>query len=289
MALVDFYQLAILFKLRRDDASFLPIHSVHPLPIRSAHPLPMSTTPPRRSSPLVELGQAPLLVHPSVQVLQTPKRPTRSVPSLTPCSRGSGARTKQEGNTDREDRYKCDEYEEYVREDLKSRIFVDFEVFMKSVLHVPDAWKSRWGSMIKAVKDNSEFRELLKMYRKVCDTPGPHETDFYKPLMEIANKVLDLLSECEFDTHSGIDQRYHVNDPKVLRGGVFNKVGLIPDLVVLHEGRKPGGKPGLHWANPLHILEVKPYDNALCEGTDTARLVVDGKPATNHSSSFGHD
>ena len=287
MALVDFYQLVVLYKLRREDANFLPTQSVHPLP--------MSATPPPSPAPvLVDPGQASSSTHPSAQTLQ-PKTPPRSssaahsVPGITPCSRGTSVRSRQEGNTDRVDGYKRDEYDDYVREDLRSRVFIDFEVFMKSVLHVPTDWKEEWKSMIEAVKKDSAFTQFRERYRQCCEDSKSLEEEFYEPLMETANAVLNVLSQLEFPKDSGIPHRYHVNAPKVVRGGVIDKVGLIPDLVVLHEGREPGGRLGLHWANPLHVLEVKPYDNALCTGVSLPRLVVDGKPAANYSSSLGHD
>jgi hypothetical protein len=208
------------------------------------------------------------------------------VPDLTPCSRGTSVRSKQEGNTDRVDGYKCDEYDAYIREDLDGRVFIDFEVFIKTVLHVPKDWKEEWKSRIEAVKRGSAFTVPHEKYCNFCEDPKLSEGEFYEPLMETANAVLSRL---EFPEDSGIPQQYHVNAPKVVRGGVFDKVGLIPDLVVLHEGLKPGGVPGLHWPNPLHVLEFKPYDNALCTGETLPRLVVDGKLAANHSSSPGHD
>ena len=60
----------------------------------------------------------------------------------------------------------------------------------------------------------------------------------------------------------------------------MGKKGLSPDLVLLHKNRPPpraGVNKLLHWANPLQVLEVKPYDNALCDGKNMPRLVVGGK------------
>jgi len=64
---------------------------------------------------------------------KTPERngnTTRPVPGITPQSRGSSVRQRQEGDTDRVDNYNRDDYEEYIREHLKNRVFVDFEVFI---------------------------------------------------------------------------------------------------------------------------------------------------------------
>ena len=79
---------------------------------------------------------------------------------------------------------------------------------------------------------------------------------------------------------SGIPQRYHVSNAKKFQGGIFNKADLSPDLVVLHE--KCGNNPtGVHWANALHILEVKPQGTAICDGRNMPRLVVNGEHATD--------
>ena len=273
MALFDFYQLGFLYKLRRVDACFLSIHS---------HPLMSATTPPR--SPSVESDQdhssSPL---PTQPVFKTPERKrgsARPAPDITPLSHGSSVRQRQEGDTDRVERYKREDYDGYIREDLQSRVFVDFEVFMKHVLHVPDDWKTLWGQAIRAVKGDPDFKAHLEEYRRHCDNSSAQEVSFYKPLVDTANAVLDVLSRPEFsDISSGIPQYYCVNDPKKIRGGVFSKTGLSPDLVALHEDCRPSGEESLHWANPLHILEVKPFDGALCDGNSMPILVVNGECA----------
>ena len=188
-------------------------------------------------------------------------------------------RSRQEGDTDRIDKYDCADYEGYIREDLTSRVFVDFEVFMKSVLHVPDDWETRWERAIEEVKADPEFNEHHTTYCGVCNQAGTREDLLYPPLMNTANAVLGVLSRSGFDgIPSGPRQYYHINDPHRLKGGVMNKNHLSPDLVLLHQSRaRPEGP--LHWANPLHVLEVKPYDNALCDGKNMPRLVVDGKCA----------
>ena len=198
-------------------------------------------------------------------------------------------RQKQEGDTDRVEKFNREDYDDYIREDLKSRVFVGFEVFMKYVLHVPDDWETAWGPAMEAVKADPDFEEQHKEYCKQCKKFGSQEKPFYAPLMNTANAVLDVLSRSTFDGISpNISQHYRVNDPKKLRGGVFNKFHLSPDLVLLHNECRPSEEEDLHWANPLHILEVKPYDNALCDGTTVPRLVIDGQCATS-SLTLGHN
>ena len=271
MAIVDFHQLVALHKLRRENAAFPSIHS---------HPLMSASTPPHsRSSPL-----------PAVQPeLKTPERPrgvsSLALPGSTPLSRGGSIRQNLEGNTDRVEGFNRADYDVYIREDLRSRVFVDFEVFMKNVLHVPAEWKTDWKAAIKAVKTNSRFDGYHKDYCKRCNDRSSVESVFYEPLVDLANTALDVLSEPRFEgifpetTHP---HRYRVNDPKKLRGGIFNKSDLSPDLIALDEGLDKASKgENLHWANPLHILEVKPHDNALCDGSTMPRLVVDGEHTEN--------
>jgi len=266
MALVDFHQLAVLYNLRRCDAEFLSKHSYPPMPV----PVP----PGAHSS--------------SSHTFAVPRTPTRrqsllSGVHLTPISRGSSIRTRQEGDTDRVDGYDRADYEDYIREDLSSRVFVDYEVFMKHVLHVPDDWKTRWGPAIKMVKADAEFKEHHEKYCGLCGESGTLEKDFYPVLVDMANDILDVLSRHKFKgILHGKRQYYHVSDPEHLRGGVMSKKNLAPDIVLLHEDRvppQPWTNTTLHWANPLHILEVKPYDNALCDGNNIPGLIVDGKCA----------
>ena len=199
------------------------------------------------------------------------------MPDITPLSRGSSMFQRQEGDTDRVDGYTRGDYDEYIREDLQSRVFVDFEVFMKYVLHVPDDWRTRWKEAIKAVKESSKFKDHLKKYSRHCNDSSASEASLYNPLKDSANAVLEVLSQFD-DISPGIPQRYCVNDPKRLRGGVISN--LSPDLVVLHKGcERPEGR-SLHWANPLHILEVKPSGGAICDGMNMPRLAVNGKRAT---------
>ena len=266
MALVDFYQLVDLYKPLPTDGCFLPIH---------CRPLPMSTTPPRSPLPSAESAQPQFA---------TPRRDPSvlcDAPGSTPNSRGSSVRKNQEGDTDRIEGYKREDYEDYIREDLSSRVFVDFEVFMKSVLHVPADWKTQWGPVIEAVKADQEFREHHEGYCRQCDKSGSPEKSFYDPLRNTANAVLRVLSRSSSDDDPGNPQYYHVNDPKKLQGGVINRVNLSPDLVVLHDDCQPSRAEGLHWANALHVLEVKPYDGAICDGANIPGLVTDGEPAAN--------
>ena len=183
----------------------------------------------------------------------------------------------QEGDTDRVKKSRVD-YDNYISEHLKRRVFVDFEVLMKHVMHVPDDWKTRWGPAIEAVKVDPEFQKHHEEYCEQCDKTSAHEKSLYGPLTNTANAVLDVLSRSTFDGISPkTPQYYRINDPKRLRGGAFSKFSLSPDIVLLHKDLQPSEKGGLHWINPLHILEIS---KALCNGRRMHRLVIDGEHAT---------
>ena len=155
---------------------------------------------------------------------------------------------------------------------------------MKHVLHTPDDWKTRWGPAIDAIKADATFSKYHEKYCGLCEEKGTAEENFYPCLMEMANAALDVIFRIGFEgIPSERRQYYHVNNPNHIKGGVMNERGLSPDLVLLHKDRRRGGASGsLHWANPLQVLEVKPCDNALCDGRNIPRLVVDGKRARDY-------
>lgn len=191
------------------------------------------------------------------------------ISNVTPSSWSAGSKisslqsTDNEGDSDQDEESQCSEYDEYIREDLKSRVFVDFEVFLKSALHVPSDWKTLWGPAIEAVKGDNTFMESIQDYYGQCNKPGPHQSTFYKPLMSTTNAVLDVISKTKFDDISGTPQHYRVNDPKKLRDGVMDRVAPL-------------------WEIPLRILEVNSYNGCMCDGKTLPRLVVDGKHVMIH-------
>ena len=265
MALVDFYQLAVLFNLRRRDAQFLSERSYPP----------MSTpSPPQTHASLP---------HHNFTAPKTPprKRDPVTVSGLTPVSRGAAVRKGQEGDPDRVDKYDRADYEDYIREDLGCRVFVDYEVFMKQVLHVPEKWRTMWGRAIKAITADEEFKRHYKKYCDMCKEGMTPEKAFYSPLMETANAVLEVVSRSKFKHIPSEKRRYYcVTDVTHLKGGVMDRRGLCPDIVLMHKNRTPPSNPKdefVYWATPLHVLEVKPYDNALCDGANIPHLIVDGE------------
>ena len=263
MALLDLNRLVFLYKLRREDAGYLPTRSDFP---------PMASTP--SNSAILNLAEH------LKTVFETPKSQktlSGAAGFSTPISRGSAARKRQEAFWDQAQRYKRKDYDQYIREDLFSRVFIDFDVFLKSVLHAPDDWKTKWERAITEVKKNKKFLESYNAYCEECNRCGGHEVEFYKPLIDTANAVLDVIS----DSKVGAPHYYHRSDPKHIKGGIMDFAGLCPDVVVLHRDYDSSQRGNLHWANPLHVLEVKPSDAAICDGENIPRLMVDGKQPTS--------
>ena len=273
MALIDFYGLIALYELRCSDAAFssIPSRSLMSSARSSRSPPPSEVEPDGARSSLSS-------TRPEFKTPGHKRGVSHPVPEVTPLSIESATRQTQEAGADRVGKFERADYDVYIREDVGSRVFIDFEVFMKRVLYVPDDWRSAWGPAIEAVKADPTFKHHHEYYSK-CNNSDTQEDPFYIPLMETANAALSVLSRLTFgDVSPGVPQCYRVSDPKKLRGGAINKSNLSPDIVVLHKACRPSTE-NLHWANPLHILEVKPYDSTIFDASDVPRLVVDGKAA----------
>ena len=285
MVLIDFYQIALSFKLSRRD--------VGPLPNRSNPPLMPPTTPSNfRLPPDESTLTAPLTPH-SVQI--PPKTPefkrdvAHSVPNLTPLSKGASILQKLNPDADKAQKYDSAKYEQYITQDFEAhRVFVEIEVFMKDVLHVPENWWRLWGSTIDKIKRDSAFLTAYLDYSRQCDTEGPEER-FYGPLENMTNAILaccDSPLECYVQPRNR--QHYFGNGPK---GVLLNAMtDPSPDIVAVHddflpklsqEEREKGQmkQSNISWAHPLQVLQVKPSGGALVDGSFMPRLKVNGKPA----------
>ena len=282
MALIDFYQLAVLHKLSRNYGRVLS---------ESSDPPPMPAT------------KSPAFLSPSVRFDETtllePKTPqhnhdaTRSAPFSTPISVGTTIlpklRTDTAQTAKQTTKYDCAKYEQYIVQDFeRHRVFVDIDVFMTNVLHVPEDWKKLWGGTINEIKRSPVFVDALFKYIGVCETHGAREQLFYRPLVDVANAIFDFceLPSSSDDVKPRTPQRYLINDPNTVLGGVVND--LRPDLVAVHQdsllhiNKDEGRDAQLHisnmtWAQALQVLEVKPWDNALVDGACIPRLKANGE------------
>ena len=287
MALVDFYQLAVLYNLSRGDVG---------VPSNHSHPPTMSTTTSSSScSPAAESGQTHSPLSSTTQFgLKTPKRKpkaTRPAPDPTPIALGTSVLQKLQLDEDEDQTYDIDKYEQFITQDFeRHRVFVDIDVFMKHVLHVPENWKALWGRTIRGIKRNEAFSTAHWDYHRQCSTQGVKESNFYKPLVAMGNAILDVSKKStDGSVKPQTPQLYLRNDPRKVLCGVMTN--LSPDIVAVHGGFLPHirseernerclEQSNLTWAQPLQALEVKPWDGALIDGSRMPRLKVNGKPST---------
>ena len=279
MALIDFYKLALLYRLSRRDAGILP-DPTHPPPMPAPTPSGSCFLPNdlNDTSPLTFLSTRSVISGCQADA-------TGLVRGQTPLACGTSVVQKLRLDTDQPQKYSSDKYEQYIVQDFeRHRVFVDIDVFMENVLHVPNDWRETWGDAIARIKVNGPFHNALIEYTHLCDTSGTPERDFYSPLVDMTNQILNL-SRSQESVKPQTPQRYLVNDPKRLSCGVIND--LSPDIVAVHGDflpyvdveEDPLKKPRMTWAHPLQVLEVKPWDNALVDGSCMPRLKVNGKRA----------
>ncbi|KAF9789671.1 hypothetical protein BJ322DRAFT_1105528 [Thelephora terrestris] len=213
----------------------------------------MSATPPHPSLPQAELDKC------RSETLMDGHSVVFDTPGSTPSVRGSSTDHGQElSNTSSVDSGYKHEDHEHVYECLDSRVFVDFEAFLKSALHVPPDWKTLWGPAIEAVKADEKF------------------SAHHRPLMKTANTVIGVISARQFD---GIPGTPHAGDPRKLWTGVTNGAGFSSDTADPRKNPQP-----LHSANNLHILE-----GAICNGKHMPRLIVDGINLISNHAGPPHD
>ena len=277
MALIDFYQLAVLHKLSRGDGCVL---------YEPSNPPPMPAT------KFPAFPSLPARLHQTAR--SEPKTPQDKhdvalhIPTSTPNATGTAILSKLRADTDETTKYDSDKYEEYIVQDFeRHRVFVDIDVFMKDVLRIPEDWQERWNKGITRVKLDESFTQPALEYTSLCDGDAALEEEFYKPLVGMVNAILTICESSPKGPRPVTRQRYLRNDPSPVLGGMINQ--LRPDVVAIHhesflhldeDDRKQavvGRRSNIMWAHPLQVLEVKPWDNALVDGTCMPRLKVDGE------------
>ena len=257
MVLVNFYRLAVSFKLSCGDAGIS--NRSHP-PSAPATISSNSCSPPGRS----------YRIGPFVSPMQfAPKTPehklnaTRSVSGRTLLSVATSC----------------------IQDFKYNRVFVDIEVFMKHVLHVPEDWRELWGETIKNIKRDPAFSFAHLDYSSQCRTQDAGGR-FYRPLVDMANTIFSCSESSQRDrVKPRTNQRCLRSYPKGVCMGVMND--LSPDLVAVHNDFLPHYPEGheeqdiedtsIAWAH-LRMPEVKPSGGALVDGSSMPRLKVNGKP-----------
>jgi len=225
--------LVILYSLSGRDVRVLSNRS---------HPSPMLTTTPSSSrSPAVKPSQTTSFLSRSTQsVLKAPERKhggTRSVSvqDPAPMSNGTPILWKLEPDTDRTRERDSVKYEQYIAQDFKRHwVFVDIDVFMKHVLHIPKNWKELWNTTIRYIRRHQNFLLPHWDYAHRCETQRTKELEFYRPLADMGNAIIEL-SELSKDesVKARTRQCYLMNDPGKVLGRVMRN--LSPDIVAVFE------------------------------------------------------
>jgi hypothetical protein len=249
MALVDFYQLGLLYKLARCNGG-TPSNHTHP-------PLP---TPPNS--------------HPR---------------GITPPAHGTSVIHKLGPEEESPARHTSSTYEEYLTEDFNHhRVFIGMETFMTHVLRIPDDWKEVWGPTIEQIKRSPGFLIAHETYFACCDNRVP-EKSFYEPLAQMANAIYAVTeSESSDESVKPLTQlRYLRGDTRKIFGGVMPD--LSPDIIAVQrelytqlrqadgKTQRPGSGSKLTWAQPLQVLEVKAWGTVIDDGSSMPRLKENGK------------
>jgi hypothetical protein len=208
---------------------------------------------------------------------------------MTPLAIGTPImfNTRHDSNTTRT--YSSETCEQYLIQDLQHhRVFVDMEIFMKHVLHVPDNWREVWGPTIERIKRTDAFSNAHHAFTTCCNTKGSREEGLYSPLVAVSNAILDACESPEADNSVNpvFGLRYLRNDTGKVGHGMLNK--LLPDVVTVHKDFLPSlskqersemriRHSKLTWANTLQSFEIKPFDTAIVDGSCMPRLKVNGE------------
>ena len=293
MALVAFYQLAALYKLSCSDVGGLS-ESSHP-------PFMPATKPPNSHSPAVQPGQSNSVPASSPRLAPTtPDRnrgATRPVVHSMPLSVETAIIQKLQPGPDQAQKYDSAKYEQYIVEEFECHgVFVDIDVFMKHVLHIPEDWGVSWARTIRQIKRDPRFLTAQWDLTRQGGTRGGHGEKFYKPLVDMTNTIIkfsEMLPDDSVEPRTRV--RYLRNDPKkILHGSAQD---LSPDIVAVQDSflsrlssREQSEQhlrtTDLTRAQPPHTLEVEPIDYALVDGYRMPRLKVNGKPAQFITTSF---
>jgi hypothetical protein len=115
---------------------------------------------------------------------------------------------------------------------------------MKRVLHVPDDWRTRWGPAIDAVKADAKFNKHHEKYCGLCEKRGHAREELLPSLDGDGKRCSRRRVSVQIRGHPfGKASVLPRQRPNHLKGGVMNKKGLSPDLVLLHKGPPcPGRK-----------------------------------------------
>ncbi|KAK0475749.1 hypothetical protein IW261DRAFT_1492684 [Armillaria novae-zelandiae] len=228
-------------------------------------------------------------------------KPASWIIGQTPYSRGTNSLQIVELSE------KMGHVDEYLQEDLRHRVFMHFDTFLRTIFLLPKAWRKEYKSAIDHVLADEEFGQLLDVYLKKADilsVAHDREKRLYRPYAKMQNRAIDVLQThpktTVLDSHV-----VHIirADPLTVRG---SKDKLKPDIVGMltqifasvtdraslaalekygeaqdaaktvaqEEKCELQSKSDIPaWPQLINVVEMKAVDNALDEGTHAIRLL----------------
>ncbi|KAF5359985.1 hypothetical protein D9758_007650 [Tetrapyrgos nigripes] len=121
-----------------------------------------------------------------------PRTPPRSSPHAqtqvmsTPLARGSSSQV------DLADNHKVADINTYLEEDIKDRVHLDLEIFLKLVLDFGDAERKK-ETKINNVMKNENFERVWNYYRGLCGLGSTTEKELYEPLLKVIETAMKRL------------------------------------------------------------------------------------------------
>ncbi|KAG7447163.1 uncharacterized protein BT62DRAFT_1004738 [Guyanagaster necrorhizus] len=144
----------------------------------------------------------------------------RSSPQSTPLS-NRAATVNPTANAD----HLAADFERYILEDLRNRVFMSSDHFLNNILHLPRDWQTndKIKSQIEALKNDAAFKNDINAYDELCNERNPGEKNFYHPHSLMFNNAFDALGATE-ESRLGIYRQ----DAKPVDGGLEKN---IPDTL----------------------------------------------------------
>ncbi|KAK0189848.1 hypothetical protein F5146DRAFT_1002045 [Armillaria mellea] len=171
-------------------------------------------------------------------------------------------------------------FDRYIQEDLKQRVFIHAKHFFPTILHLPPDWKTddKTVKEIQAIKDNPAFQQHMQTYFALCKETKPGEKSFYHPYGVMCNSAFDVLGATD---NSGLG--IYRQDAKPVLGSeeknVPDTLGVLRAMFTSSENdadkmKDNGPKHNFSWAQTMHWQEFKPAWSFLDEGTDARYRVL---------------
>ncbi|KAK0476419.1 hypothetical protein IW261DRAFT_1367795 [Armillaria novae-zelandiae] len=200
-----------------------------------------------------------------------------SKPKTTPYNVGAASHRAFHMKYDRKD------YDNFIREDLATRVFIPSDDFLRVILHLPGDWREDPSitSLIEKVKNDEQWKELWADYVTQCGQKD--EKLLYRPHSSLCNRALNLI---KIDSPSEPDIGFYRQDPKYVKGTNAN---LSPDVITLllslfnssknkiADIEAGGPTNSIGWPQLLQWLDFKLSETTLDNGRRATRVLTADK------------